>query len=293
MPLLAFPLPRAAGQSERLGRALLRSPTALTGGLLLLLVLLVAVSANWLFPHDPLDMVGMPLLWPGEDPAFPLGTDSLGRDVAAGLAHGARTSLLIALLATALSVGLGVLVGALAGYHGGWLGDALQRLTEVFQTVPSFLLVVVIVAIGTPTVGIIALAIGLASWPTVARIVRAEFRSLKGADFVLAARSQGFASGTIILREMLPNVLAAVVVTTSILIAQAILVEAGLAFLGMSDPNSASWGGMIGSGREQIASAWYLTALPGLAIVTVGLAFNLLGDGLNDALNPRLRRYRP
>ncbi|MDR6677556.1 ABC transporter permease [Pseudomonas oryzihabitans] len=293
MPLLAFPLPRAAGQSERLGRALLRSPTALTGGLLLLLVLLVAVSANWLFPHDPLDMVGMPLLWPGEDPAFPLGTDSLGRDVAAGLAHGARTSLLIALLATALSVGLGVLVGALAGYHGGWLGDALQRLTEVFQTVPSFLLVVVIVAIGTPTVGIIALAIGLASWPTVARIVRAEFRSLKSADFVLAARSQGFASGTIILREMLPNVLAAVVVTTSILIAQAILVEAGLAFLGMSDPNSASWGGMIGSGREQIASAWYLTALPGQAIVTVGLAFNLLGDGLNDALNPRLRRYRP
>ncbi|UFH51074.1 ABC transporter permease [Pseudomonas sp. KNUC1026] len=283
----------SGGRSEPLLAALLRNPNAVVGSLMLLAALALAAIAGWLYPGDPLEMVGMPLLWPGDDPAYPLGTDSLGRDVAAGLAHGARLSLLIAASATVLSVSIGVLVGAVAGYHGGRLGDALNRLTEVFQTVPSFLLVIVIVAIGTPTLGTIALAIGVSSWPTVARLVRAEFRSLREADFVLAARALGFGARAIILREILPNALAALVVTTSILVASAILIEAGLAFLGMSDPNHASWGGMIGSGREQIASAWYLTALPGLAIVFVVLALNLLGDGLNDALNPRLRRYLP
>jgi peptide/nickel transport system permease protein len=238
-------------------------------------------------------MVAAPLLWPGSDPAYLLGTDSLGRDVAAGIAHGARASLLIALYGTLISVLIGVTVGALAGYHGGRVDDILTRLSEVFQTVPSFLLVIVIVAIGTPTVNIIALAIGVSSWPTIARLIRAEFRTLREADFVTAARSQGFSSRTVILEEILPNALAPLVVTASILVASAILIEAGLAFLGMSDPNTASWGGMIGSGREQIASAWYLTALPGIAIIAVVLAFNLLGDGLNDALNPRLRRYLP
>lgn len=286
-------LPYSGGRSETLFAALLRNPNAVIGSLMLLAALALAAIAGALYPGDPLEMVGMPLLWPGDDPAYPLGTDSLGRDVAAGIAHGARMSLLIAASATVLSVLIGVLVGAVAGYHGGRLGDALNRLTEVFQTVPSFLLVIVIVAIGTPTLGTIALAIGVSSWPTVARLVRAEFRSLREADFVLAARALGFGARAIILREILPNALAALVVTTSILVASAILIEAGLAFLGMSDPNHASWGGMIGSGREQIASAWYLTALPGLAIVFVVLALNLLGDGLNDALNPRLRRYQP
>lgn len=285
--------PALAGHSESVWAALLRNPSAVAGGTMLLAVLALALSAGVLFPGDPLDMVGMPMLWPGEDPAYLLGTDSLGRDVAAGIAHGARGSLLIAASATLISVLIGVLVGALAGYHGGKLGDVLMRVCEVFQTVPSFLLVIVIVAIGNPTVAVIAVAIGISSWPTVARLVRAEFRTLREADFVTAARSLGFSNGSIILREILPNALAALVVTTSILIAQAILVEAGLAFLGMSDPNQASWGGMLGSGREQIASGWYLTALPGLAIIFVVLALNLLGDGLNDALNPRLRRYIP
>jgi peptide/nickel transport system permease protein len=285
--------PALAGHSESVWAALLRNPSALAGGTMLVAVLALALSAGVLFPGDPLDMVGMPMLWPGDDPVYLLGTDSLGRDVAAGIAHGARGSLLIAASATLISVLIGVLVGALAGYHGGKLGDVLMRVCEVFQTVPSFLLVIVIVAIGNPTVAVIAVAIGISSWPTVARLVRAEFRTLREADFVTAARSLGFSNGSIILREILPNALAALVVTTSILIAQAILVEAGLAFLGMSDPNQASWGGMLGSGREQIASGWYLTALPGLAIIFVVLALNLLGDGLNDALNPRLRRYIP
>ncbi|WP_407309788.1 ABC transporter permease [Pseudomonas sp. nanlin1] len=284
--------PDRGGHSETLWSALRRNPAALAGATLLSSVVLLAFVADQLYPGDPLEMVGLPLQWPGADPAYPLGTDSLGRDVAAGIAHGARVSLLIALSATLLSVLIGVTVGALAGYHGGWLGDALMRVTEVFQTVPSFLLVIVIVAIGNPSVGVIALAIGVSSWPTVARLTRAEFRTLREADFVTAARSLGFSQRAIILREILPNALAALVVTSSILVASAVLIEAGLAFLGMSDPNHASWGGMIGSGREQIAAAWYLTALPGVAIIVLVLALNLLGDGLNDALNPRLRRYR-
>jgi len=292
MSTIAFPVQRA-GRSESLWGALRRNPAALTGAGILLLTLFMALTAGYFFPGDPLDMVAAPLLWPGSDPAYLLGTDSLGRDVAAGIAHGARASLLIALYGTLISVLIGVTVGALAGYHGGRLDDILTRLSEVFQTVPSFLLVIVIVAIGTPTVNIIALAIGVSSWPTIARLIRAEFRTLREADFVTAARSQGFNSRTVILEEILPNALAPLVVTASILVASAILIEAGLAFLGMSDPNTASWGGMIGSGREQIASAWYLTALPGIAIIAVVLAFNLLGDGLNDALNPRLRRYLP
>ncbi|WP_409497947.1 ABC transporter permease [Pseudomonas fragi] len=287
-------LPNApTGYSESVWTALLRNPSALIGASMLALVLTLALLAGTLYPGDPLDMVAMPMLWPGDDPGYLLGSDSLGRDVAAGIAHGARGSLLIAASATLISVLIGTVVGALAGYHGGKLGDVLMRICEVFQTVPSFLLVIVIVAIGNPTLGIIALAIGIASWPTVARLVRAEFRTLREADFVTAARSLGFGNSSIILREILPNALAPLVVTTSILIAQAILVEAGLAFLGMSDPNQASWGAMLGSGREQIASGWYLTALPGLAIIFVVLALNLLGDGLNDALNPRLRRYIP
>jgi peptide/nickel transport system permease protein len=292
MPIIAFQQSRT-GHSESVWAALRRSPEALAGAGILLLTLGMALSAGHFFPGDPTDMVAEPLLWPGNDAAYPLGTDSLGRNVAAGIAYGARASLMIALYGTLVSVIIGVIVGALAGYHGGRLGDVLMRVTEVFQTVPSFLLVIVIVAIGTPTVHIIALAIGISSWPTIARLIRAEFRTLREADFVTAARSQGFSTRNIIVHEILPNALAPLVVSASILVASAILIEAGLAFLGMSDPNTPSWGGMIGSGREQIASAWYLTALPGIAIITVVLAFNLLGDGLNDALNPRLRRYLP
>lgn len=285
--------PDRSGHSESVWGALRRNPAALVGTGILLLTLAMALSASYFFPGDPLDMVAEPMLWPGADTAYPLGTDSLGRNVAAGIAYGARASLLIAVYGTLISIIIGVTVGALAGYHGGRLEDVLMRITEVFQTVPSFLLVIVIVVIGDPTVNIIALAIGISSWPTIARLIRAEFRTLREADFVTAARSQGFSNRTIILHEILPNALAPLVVTASILVASAILIEAGLAFLGMSDPNRPSWGGMIGSGREQIASAWFLTALPGVAIISVVLAFNLLGDGLNDALNPRLRRYIP
>ncbi|SEB23602.1 ABC transporter permease [Variovorax sp. YR216] len=271
-------------------RAFVRNPSAMAGVVLLLFMLALAVAAPVLYPGDPLDMVAPPLLWPGQDGAFPLGSDSLGRDVIAGIAHGARVSLAVGVVAAVLSLAIGILVGATAGYFGGRVDDVLVRITELFQTMPAFLFVIVVVAIGQPSVPVIVFAIGLASWPVIARLVRAEFRALRETEFVLAARSQGFSHARIIFQEMLPNALPPVIVTTSVLVASAILIESALSFLGMGDPNAVSWGSMIGQGRELLRTAWYLTALPGAAIVLTVLALNLVGDGLNDAFNPRLRK---
>ncbi len=270
-------------------RAFLRNPAAMAGVVLLAFMLVLALAAPRLYPGDPLDMVAQPLLWPGQDPASPMGSDSMGRDVMAGMAHGARVSLAVGVVAAVLSLVIGVLVGATAGYFGGRIDDVLVRITELFQTMPSFLFVIVVVAIGQPSVPMIAFAIGLASWPVIARLVRAEFRTLRETEFVLAARSQGFSHARIIFQEMLPNALPPVIVTTSVLVASAILIESALSFLGMGDPNAVSWGSMIGQGRELLRTAWFLTALPGAAIVLTVLALNLVGDGLNDAFNPRLR----
>ena len=270
-------------------RAFLRNPSALAGVSILAAFILLAVFADVFFPGDPLDMVAQPLSWPGHDLALPLGSDSLGRDVAAGIAHGARVSLSVGAVAALISLTIGVLIGAVAGYFGGWLDDLLVRLTELIQTIPTFLLVIVIVAIGQPSIRVIVLAIGLASWPVIARLVRAEFRTLRESEFVLAARSQGFSNGWIIFKEILPNALPPVVVTTSVLVATAILQESALSFLGMGDPNVVSWGSMIGEGREMLRTAWFLTAVPGIAIILAVLSLNLVGDGLNDVLNPRIR----
>ncbi len=279
----------AAWRASTLGR-FLANPAALAGLVLLAVIAAAALGAPWLFPHDPLDMAGTPLLWPSQDPEFPLGTDTMGRDVAAGLAHGARVSLLVGLAAAALSLTIGVSVGAAAGYFGGWADRVLVRLTELFQTIPSFLLVIVIVAIAQPSVGVIALAIGVSSWPVVARLVRAEFRSLVHAEFVQAARAQGYGHLRIVLAEILPNALPPIIVTTSVLVANAILMESALSFMSLGDPNVVSWGSMIGDAREMLRTAWYLAALPGLSIVATVLALNLLGDAANDAFNPRLAR---
>lgn len=273
-------------------RVFLRNPTALAGCAFLLAFALLALAAPWLYPGDPLDMVGQPFLWPGQESAYPLGTDSMGRDVAAGIAHGARVSLLVGICATLIGLTLGIAVGAVSGYFGGWVDEALQRLVVLFQTIPSFILLVVLVSIARPSIRTIVLAIGLVTWPTVARLVRAEFRSLRSKDFVLAARSLGYGPARIIAREILPNALPPIIVTSSVMVASAILTESALSFMGMGDPNVISWGSMIGAGRELLRTAWYLTAAPGLAIVFVVLAFNLIGDGLNDALNPRFSPER-
>jgi peptide/nickel transport system permease protein len=293
-PLAPLSLPQElpVGASRRALRLFLRNPSALFGTLVLVVVTLVALAAPLLYPEDPLSMVARPFLWPGQDPRYPLGTDSLGRDVAAGLVWGARVSLLVGVVAMALGVSIGIVIGAAAGYFGGRVDDVLVRLTEIFQTTPSFLMLVVLVAILEPRVETITAAIGLVTWPTIARLVRAEFRSLREKDFVTAARGLGYGNARIIFIEILPNALPPIIVTASVIVASAILMESALAFMNLGDPNRISWGSMIGAGREMLRTAWYLTAIPGIAIVLTVLALNLIGDALNDALNPRLAAER-
>lgn len=283
---------RSPSSGQRALKAFLRNPSGLVALAFLLLVAGIALAAPLLYPDDPLAMVGRPFLWPGQNPEFPLGTDSLGRDVAAGLVWGARISLLVGFTAMALGVSAGIAVGATAGYFGGWVDDVLVRLTEVVQTVPSFVLLVVLVAIAQPSITTVTGAIAIVTWPMVARLVRAEFRSLREKDFVTAARAIGSGPVRIILREILPNALSPIIVTASVLVASAILMESALSFLGLGDPNLVSWGSMIGAGRELLRTAWYLTAIPGFAIVLTVLALNLVGDALNDALNPHLSAGR-
>jgi peptide/nickel transport system permease protein len=193
-------------------------------------------------------------------------------------------SLLIGAAATAAALSVGLVVGAVAGYRGGWVDDALMRLTDAVQTVPPFLLAIVVVLIVKPSVGSIVGAIALISWPTVARLVRAEFMRLREADFVSAARLMGMPPARIVLTQMLPNALPPVIVSASIMVASAILIESGLAFLGLGDPNVVSWGTMVGMGRSDFRAGWYLVVVPGLAIMLSVLALNLLGDALNTRL---------
>lgn len=267
-------------------RRFLRNPTALAGLVFLIAITALAVFAPLLYPDDPLGMEADALLWPGQDWHYPLGTDALGRDVMAGVVHGGRVSLQVGILASLFGVLLGLNVGAAAGYFGGRIDYALQRLIEIFQTMPSFVLLVALVAIAQPSVPTLIFAIGIISWPTVARLVRAEVRSIREREYILAARSVGYTHLRIIVLEVLPNILPTLIVTASIMVASAVLMESALSFMGLGDPNQVSWGSMIGSGREQIRTAWYLTAIPGLAIFLTVLAFNLIGDGLTDAFNP-------
>lgn len=270
-------------------RAYLRSPAGMIGLLLLLLVVAAALSADWLFPRDPLSLAGRPLQWPGQNPRLPLGTDNLGRDIASFIFHGAQVSLLIGVVASAVAVGIGVMIGAIAGFYGGWVDDLLMRITEAFQTVPNFILLLVLVAVFGSELPVITVAIGLVGWTAPCRLVRAEFLSLRNREFVLAARGLGMRDARLILGEVLPNALPPVIVYASVVMAVAILMESALAFLGLSDPNIASWGNMIGAGRSVLRTEWYVSAIPGLAILVTVLAFSLVGQGLNDALNPRMQ----
>lgn len=269
-------------------RAMLRNPGAAAGLVILLLVVLMAATAPLLFPFSPWDMQGMPFAPPGED-GFLLGSDSLGRDVAAGIAYGAPVSLLIGAVSTAAALLIGVVLGALAGYAGGWVDDAIMRFTEFFQTIPSFVLAVVLVAIFRPSLGSIVFSIAIVSWPPVARVVRAEFLSLRAREFVQAAEVLGRSRTAIIFREILPNALPPVIVYAGVVMATAILLESALAFLNLSDPNIASWGNLIGAGKGVLRAQWYVSAIPGVAILVAVLAVSLVGQGLNDALNPRLK----
>jgi peptide/nickel transport system permease protein len=271
-------------------RRFLRNKGAVLGFGILLIVVLVAALAPLLYSYSPWSMVQRPFLPPFDREGFMFGTDTLGRDIGAGLAFGAQISLLVGVVSTLVALAIGVILGAFAGYYGGLLDHALMRFTEFFQTIPSFALAIVLVAIFQPSTVSVIIAIGVVSWPPVARLVRAEFLSLRSREFVQASVVLGQRNTKIIVSQILPNTLSPVIVMASLMVAQAILLESSLSFLGLGDPNTMSWGYMIGAARSVIRQAWWMSFFPGMAILLTVLSLNLVGEGLNDALNPHLAR---
>jgi peptide/nickel transport system permease protein len=275
--------------SLRLWQRAIQAPSLSVGALLLVAICVLALGAPYFTHNDPLDMVGTPFTWPWTDRAFPLGTDMMGRDMFSGIAYGARVSLEIGVAAGLLATLAGLLIGAVAGFYGGLVDDVLMRVTELFQTMPALLFTIVLVVVVHPSVATIVLGVALTSWPQVARLVRAEALRVSRAEFVQAAIVVGMSRPRIVFTHVLPNVATTAIVMFSILAGNAILTEAVLSFLGLGDPNVITWGSMIGSGREALQTAWYMTALPGCAVLVTVLSLNLIGNGLNDLANPRRR----
>ncbi|MDO5604141.1 MAG: ABC transporter permease [Paracoccus sp. (in: a-proteobacteria)] len=265
------------------------SPSAMLGLLLLWLVIVMTFAGPFLYQVDPFEIVWAPLTPPGEETTLPLGTDNLGRDILAGLIEGGRATLAVGFAAALITMLIGVVIGAYAGFYGGLVDDVLMRITEFFQVLPPLLFAMVVVTLFQPTLVNVALAIGIVSWPQTARLTRSEFRRVRTLEYVSAMRAIGAGDGNIIWRVILPNALPPLIVSATLTIGMAILFEAGLSFLGLSDPNVMSWGLMIGSGREYLLDAWWLVTLPGAMIFLTVLGVSLVGDGLNDAFNPRMR----
>ena len=282
MPRRAFEAaPRAVGS------LFIRNASSVSGLVLISLVLAMTLILPALYPVDPFDIVWQPLVPPGETPALPLGSDFLGRDVLAGILHGGRTTLAVGASAAAISVIVGISVGAAAGFYGGLVDEGLVRVAEFFQALPALLFAMILVSLFGPSLVTIAVAIGVVGWPPIARLTRAEFLRIKALDYVRASRAIGAADRRLIFRVILPNALPPLIVAASLTVGAAILFEAGLSFLGLGDPNSMSWGLMMGANRDFVLQAWWPVTLPGLAIFFTVLGVSLIGDGLTDALDPR------
>ncbi|MBS0448334.1 MAG: ABC transporter permease [Proteobacteria bacterium] len=269
-------------------RMFMRNPAAIAGMVLLLIILGVAIAGPWLYPADPFEIKAVPLTPPGTSDAW-LGSDYLGRDVLTTLIYGGRATLAVGAVAALLSVAIGITLGAFAGYYGGRVDAALMRFTEFFQVLPALLFAMVVVTLFQPSLVTETLAIGIVSWTGTARLTRAEFMKFRELEFVRAERAIGARNARIIWKVILPNALPPLIVSATLAVGAAILFEAGLAFLGLSDPNQMSWGLMIGSSRQYVLTSWWAVAIPGAAIFVTVLAVSLIGDGLNDALNPKLR----
>lgn len=265
-------------------RRFVRQPVALTAALFVLLLALMALVAPWLSAGSPWAMSAKPLLLPFTDRQHWLGSDMLGRDLATGLLYGARVSLAVGLAASVATLLAGLLVGAVAGYFGGWVDALLMRVAEFFQIMPSLVLAVLLVAVLEPSTATVILAIAVVAWPGVARLVRSEFLSLRQREFVQAAQVSGLRPWQIISREILPNAMAPLLVTLTFVLASAILTEAALAFLGLGDPEAMSWGYMINASRNMLREAWWMSFMPGVAILLLVLAVNRVGEGLRVAL---------
>ncbi len=265
-----------------------RNRTGMFGAIVVAVLVLVAILAPVLAPHDPFTTSRNALLPPFANAEHPLGTNHLGRDILSMVLWGSRVSLIVGLSAALTATVIGVLVGALSGFAGGWVDELLMRITEFFQIIPRFVLALIVVALfGSGLINLI-LVIGVLSWPQTARLVRSQYLSHKVLPYVDAGRALGMRSARLIFVQILPNVMAPVMVVASLDVAQAILLEASLGFFGLGDPNLTSWGGMLNTAQSYMQRAWWMSVFPGIAISLAVLGFNLLGDGLTEAADPRM-----
>ena len=260
---------------------------ALAGLIIITIVLLAAVLAPFIAPYDPnfIDIESI-LIAPSYNHI--MGTDGLGRDVFSRMLYGAQISLLVGFVAVGISTGIGIILGSIAGFYRGWIDSFIMRIVDIVLSIPSFFLILAVIAFLTPSIWNIMIVIGLTSWMGVTRLVRAEFLSLRGREFVMASEAMGSSDIKIILLHLLPNSMTPIIVSSVLGIASAVLVESGLSFLGLGvQAPTASWGNILTDGKEYIQFAWWLSLFPGLAILLTVLGYNLLGEGLRDILDPK------
>jgi peptide/nickel transport system permease protein len=268
-------------------RKALSNPLALAGFVIILTIFLLAMLAPVIAPYDP-DEINVKAILLAPSTQHWMGTDGLGRDVLSRMLHGGRISLLVGLVAVGISTLIGIILGALAGYYRGWVDTLIMRLVDIMLSIPSFFLILAVIAFLTPSIINIMIVIGLTSWMGVTRLVRAEFLSLSEREFVLASRTLGAKDARLIFTHLLPNSLTPIIVSAVLGVASAVLLESGLSFLGLGvQAPQSSWGNILTDGKEYIQFAWWLSLYPGMAILITVLGYNLLGEGLRDALDPR------
>jgi peptide/nickel transport system permease protein len=282
-------VPKSINPAAEASRMFFRNKAAILGFVMLTLILAMTLFGPYIYGVDPFAIIHTAFTPPAEAPGLLLGTDYLGRDLTAGIIVGGRATLAVGGAAAIITVIIGLTIGALAGFYGGVVDEILMRITEFFQVLPALLFAMVLVALFTPSLMTITIAIGVVAWPQTARLTRAEFLKIKELEYVTAARAISSKNARIIWFVILPNALPPLIVSATLVVGVAILFEAGLSFLGLGDPNVMSWGLMIGSNREHILDAWWTVVFPGAAIFLTVLSVSLIGDGLNDAFNPRLR----
>ena len=265
---------------------------AVAGSVIVVLLFIVSLLAPWLAPYDP-NAIDLKNILAPPSGGRPFGTDPLGRDVLSRMIWGAGISLKVGFVATGIAILIGTMLGAVAGYYGRWVDAVIMRFVDIMLCFPSFFLILAVIALLEPSIWNIMIVIGLTSWMGVARLVRAELMSLRHREFVLAAESLGVPSLRLVWRYLLPNAMGPILVSAVLGIAGAVLIESGLSFLGLGvQPPDASWGNILTEGKDNIQIAWWLSFYPGLAILITVLGYNLLGEGLRDALDPRLRNQR-
>ena len=265
----------------------LKNPLSKAGFIIIVVVFLLAMLAPIIAPYDPNDINVKAILL---SPSWQhwMGTDGLGRDVLSRMLYGGRISLLVGLVAVGIATAIGIVLGAIAGYYRGWIDTVIMRLVDVMLSIPSFFLILAVIAFLTPSIINVMIVIGLTSWMGVTRLVRAEFLSLSGREFVQASRTLGAQDARLIFTHLLPNSLTPIIVSSVLGVAGAVLMESGLSFLGLGvQAPQASWGNILTDGKDYIQFAWWLSLFPGLAILMTVLGYNLLGEGLRDALDPR------